>query len=119
VFNQARFIWRRPMGFLDDLFEGGHRRQGRGRWSDDDDDHGHDHGHDDRQWPAGAPQTDTGRVQGPAALCPKCSVPVGMMPGFRFCPYCGAGLNIEPTCRGCGAKMVNGAAFCHACGARS
>jgi hypothetical protein len=104
------------MGLLDDLFEGDHRRQGRGRWNDDDHDD-HRRGGDEHQWARGPSPVDD-RAQLPTTLCAKCNVPVGMMPGYGFCPYCGTALNVERTCRSCGAKLAAGAAFCHACGTR-
>jgi predicted amidophosphoribosyltransferase len=104
------------MGFLDDLFEGGHRRgQGHGRGHDDDD---HEHGHDDRWGPNNQGPGPFNRVTGATTLCGGCKAPVAMLPGFRFCPYCGGGLNVSPTCGNCGAQAVPGAAFCPSCGTK-
>jgi hypothetical protein len=106
------------MGFLDDLFDVDHRRRGGRQWDDDDHDHDdHRPRRDEGPWTTG-PSQAADRSPVPTTLCPKCSVPVGMMPGFCFCPYCGTGLNVERTCRSCSAKLAAGAAFCHSCGTR-
>ena len=102
------------MGMLEDMFEGSRKRGfGRGRDHHDDDDHGFDHGRPQAEWQGGMSQ-----AQFPSTSCAGCRATVAMMPGFRFCPYCGGALSVEPSCRACGAKAVAGAAFCHGCGAK-
>lgn len=100
------------MSFLEDLFEGRHGGHGRHGSHDHDDDHWgrHDYGRDPRQAPA-----DVGRSQ---IACGRCQAPVVVLPGFRFCPYCGGPLTTASTCSGCGAVRAPGAAFCPGCGTR-
>jgi hypothetical protein len=102
------------MSFLEDLFEG--RRGGHhGQHGD----HGHGH-HDDRDYrgpyPANAPVLPEGRA--PQVACGRCQAPVVVLPGFRFCPYCGGPLSAASACSNCGAVRTPGAAFCASCGVK-
>jgi hypothetical protein len=108
------------MSFFEDLFEGrrgghhggyGHRDQ-----HGDRDEHGdYDH-HDSYRAP------DSLRVpvetRGPQITCGRCQAPVAVLPGFRFCPYCGGPLSAPASCPACGVTRVAGAAFCAGCGTK-
>ena len=98
------------MSFLEDLFEG--RKHGyRGG-------HGHHDDHDDR-YRAPEPLPRYGPPpSAPQTACGQCRTLVAMMPGFRFCPYCGGSLATTPVCAACGAARTPGAAFCQGCGTR-
>lgn len=100
------------MSVFEDLFEGRKHRRGYEDYGHDGHDrHGHDH---EREYPpAQAPGPPA-----PATSCGGCQARVVLMPGFRFCPYCGGRLAGQTTCPGCGASRVEGAAFCPACGTR-
>ena len=100
------------MSFLEDLFEG--RRHGqRGGY-----DHHDDHGSGDYYRPRGPQPNYEPDPRAPQTACGQCRAPVAVLPGFRFCPYCGGPLTATPTCPGCGAARVAGAAFCAGCGAK-
>jgi hypothetical protein len=100
------------MSFLEDLFEGrnrGHRGGHDGHDGDHHDGHYREPDHRPRYGPSpGAPAT----------VCGQCRAPVAMLPGYRFCPYCGGSLAATSACTGCGAARVTGAAFCGTCGAK-
>ncbi len=105
------------MGFFEDLFEGrrgGHHGgySGDGRHHDHHDEHDH---HGAYRGPDPHPPSET---RGPQTACGRCQAPVVVLPGFRFCPYCGAALTPASACSSCGAVRVPGAAFCSGCGAR-
>jgi RNA polymerase subunit RPABC4/transcription elongation factor Spt4 len=99
------------MSFLEDLFEG--RRQGyrggHGHHGDDHDDHNRVPEYQPRYGPIPAAAQ---------AACPQCRTLVSMLPGYRFCPYCGGSLATTPVCAGCGTARTPGAAFCPGCGAK-
>ncbi len=100
------------MSFLEDLFDG--RRHGRR------DGHGHGDDHDDYyRAPESLPRYGPGPVPAvPPIMCGQCRAPVAIMPGYRFCPYCGGSLAVVPVCPGCGTARTPGAAFCAGCGAK-
>ncbi len=101
------------MSFFEDLFEG--RRSGHHGHHGD---HGHHDDHDHRgPYPTNAPVIPTAN-HGPHVACGRCQAPVVVLPGFRFCPYCGGPLATAPVCSGCGAARTPGAAFCASCGAK-
>ncbi len=103
------------MSFFEDLFEG--RRGGHHGHHGN---HGHDHhgGHDHPgPYPSNAPVVAAGS-RGPQVACGRCQAPVVVLPGFRYCPYCGGQLATAPVCAGCGAVRAPGAAFCASCGAK-
>ncbi len=51
---------------------------------------------------------------GTSQQCPSCKKPVE--PGHKFCPGCGAKIDILPTCRNCGAVFLAPVKFCEMCG---
>jgi hypothetical protein len=51
----------------------------------------------------------------PPANCPDCSKSLPDRPGTRFCPHCGANLQVVP-CDACGEELERDWAFCVACG---
>ena len=51
-----------------------------------------------------------------APVCAVCQSPFPA--GARFCPGCGAPLQVKRTCPGCGAEVGQGARFCISCGAK-
>ena len=51
------------------------------------------------------------------ASCPSCHAPLAA--NAKFCPACGAKLNMAGTCSKCGAKLQPGAKFCAECGAKA
>ncbi len=106
------------MSFFEDLFEG--RRGGHRGHHGDHGDHGHGH-HDDHDYAGryltNAPVVPAG-TRGPQVACGRCQASVVVLPGVRFCPYCGGQLSTAPVCAGCGAVRAPGAAFCASCGAK-
>jgi len=50
------------------------------------------------------------------ASCPQCGVPLATT--AKFCPECGAKLQIETKCVKCGAKLQPGTKFCSECGTK-
>jgi RNA polymerase subunit RPABC4/transcription elongation factor Spt4 len=52
---------------------------------------------------------------GTSQQCPSCKKPVE--PGHKFCPGCGAKIDLLPTCRNCGAVFLAPVKFCEMCGA--
>jgi hypothetical protein len=102
------------MSFFEDLFEG--RRHGgyRGHGHNDDHDH-HDHEYDRVPVPRASAPVDT---RGPQSSCTRCETAVPLLPGYRFCPYCGGGLKPSLACATCGAVRTPGATFCSGCGAK-
>jgi hypothetical protein len=99
------------MSFLEDLFEG--RRHGHRGGHGDHDDHHDDHYRGPEYQPRCGPSPGA-----PLTACGQCRTPVSMLPGYRFCPYCGGSLATTPVCPGCGAARTPGAAFCAGCGAK-
>jgi hypothetical protein len=97
------------MSFFEDLFEGRKRGHHGGHDHDNDWDR-HDYGRD--------PLTRPANSSGPQVACGGCRTPVVVLPGFRFCPYCGGPLATSSTCPGCGIVRAAGAAFCPGCGTR-
>ncbi len=51
------------------------------------------------------------------ASCPSCGVPLAK--DVKFCPECGAKINVAKHCTECGAKLTPGAKFCPECGAKA
>ena len=50
------------------------------------------------------------------ASCPSCGAPLAN--NAKFCPECGAKLQVEAKCPKCGAKLLPGAKFCAECGTK-
>jgi uncharacterized OB-fold protein len=92
------------MDFLEDLFDFGDRRRGKGKGDRDD--------HDDHD------NHDNDRKRGQQDLsCNKCSKPI--MAGAKFCPACGAEISAQAFCVKCGSKLMPGSAFCQECGTKT
>jgi RNA polymerase subunit RPABC4/transcription elongation factor Spt4 len=103
------------MSLLEDLFDG--RRHGAYR------SHGHhDDGHDDRDHNydgvPGRHAATPADARVPQSSCSGCETIVPLLPGYRFCPYCGSGLKPLRACATCGAVRTPGATFCPSCGAK-
>ncbi len=96
------------MSFLEDLFEGRRHGQHGG--------HGYHDDHDDR-YRGMEPQPRYAPPSPPPITCGQCRATVAMLPGFRFCPYCGGALT-PSACPGCGIARVPGATFCAGCGTK-
>lgn len=54
--------------------------------------------------------------EGVRATCPSCSAPLPAK--VKFCPECGAKIEVEKHCTQCGAKVGPGTKFCAECGAK-
>jgi membrane protease subunit (stomatin/prohibitin family) len=52
--------------------------------------------------------------KGVRATCPECNAPLPA--NVKFCPDCGAKIQVEAHCTECGAKIPKGAKFCAECG---
>ena len=53
---------------------------------------------------------------GLTAACPSCNAP--LPPNVKFCPECGAKIQVEKHCTECGAKLTPGVKFCAECGTK-
>ena len=62
-----------------------------------------------------APSAPVAPAGGP--VCPSCGKTVA--PGSKFCPECGAKLNVKKFCTNCGAELKDGAKFCSECGTKA
>jgi ribosomal protein L40E len=115
------------MDFLEDLLDFGDRkrRQKGGLFQNDDhhdDDNHHDHhdagdDHDHHQQYTNNPFTQV--PTNPAAIpsgivCRKCSSPT--LQGAKFCHKCGAAIDLIQKCASCGSKVPANAPFCPQCG---
>jgi len=54
---------------------------------------------------------------GVRASCPKCHAP--LQGAAKFCPECGAKIEVARHCTECGAKLTAGAKFCPECGTKA
>jgi DNA-directed RNA polymerase subunit M/transcription elongation factor TFIIS len=54
--------------------------------------------------------------EGVRATCPSCNAPLPAK--VKFCPECGAKIEVEKHCTQCGAKVGPGTKFCAECGAK-
>jgi len=50
------------------------------------------------------------------ATCPSCNAPLPK--GVKFCPECGAKIEVEAHCTECDAKLLPGSKFCPECSAK-
>ncbi len=112
------------MDFLEDLFDFGDRKRRNrggpfqnGNQPDhhDDDDHDHDEDHH-RPYPANAYPKGSPYPAAflPGVLCPKCGRQT--VQGARFCHECGAAMNMNQNCASCGSKLPGNAPYCPQCG---
>ncbi len=53
---------------------------------------------------------------GVRATCPNCNAPLEK--NVKFCPECGAAIQVNKFCTKCGAKLAPGAKFCAECGTK-
>jgi ribosomal protein L40E len=108
------------MDFLEDLFDrGGRKRQNKGGFLQNEDHHNDDHDDDHdhhQQYPANSyPQAPSNPTAfQPGAVCRKCSTPT--VQGAKFCHVCGAANEMIPNCASCGSKLPANALFCPQCG---
>lgn len=113
------------MDFLEELFSLGDRKRRKSgglfqhdKHHDDDDDDDDDHdGHNrQRQYPASAypqPVVDPAVVLS-SVICRKC--PTQIIQGAKFCHGCGAAVETILNCASCGSKLPVNAPFCPQCG---
>jgi len=52
--------------------------------------------------------------EGVRATCPQCNAP--LQNNAKFCPECGAQINLKKHCTECGAELAPNAKFCAECG---
>jgi ribosomal protein L40E len=109
------------MDFLENLFDPDNRRNRKsgglfqqGNHHDDHDDH--DDYHDHHQNPANSPFPVPGNsaTYQPGAICRQCSTVT--VQGAKFCHGCGAAIDLIPVCASCGSKLPAAALFCPQCG---
>lgn len=55
--------------------------------------------------------------QGVRATCPQCNAPLAA--NVKFCPECGAKIQVKKHCTECGAQLSPGAKFCPECGTKT
>lgn len=55
--------------------------------------------------------------EGVRATCPQCNAP--LQNNAKFCPECGAQINLKKHCTECGAELAPNAKFCAECGHKS
>jgi ribosomal protein L40E len=108
------------MDFLEDLFDFGDRKRRakgglfqNGNQHDDEHDDEHDHRYPNPN--SAYPQAAThGAVFLPGGLCSKCSRQT--VQGAKFCHECGAAVVMNTNCASCGSKLPANALFCSQCG---
>lgn len=67
--------------------------------------------------PAAAPATASSAAPASTVVCPSCGK--GVAGGSKFCPECGAKLNVKKFCSNCGAELKAEAKFCSECGTKA
>jgi DNA-directed RNA polymerase subunit RPC12/RpoP len=107
------------MDFLEDLFDRGDRNRRRGGGSYQNGDHSHDdhnqgYEHQNRYPPNNPQGAPNGAAFLPGVACPKCGIQT--VQGAKFCHGCGAGMAMITNCGGCGAKLPESGIFCPQCG---
>lgn len=110
------------MDFLEDLFDFGDRkRRKQGGFFQNDDHHDHHDDHDDEHghrnpYPANLySQAPTNPAAFlPGIMCRKCSTQT--VQGAKFCHECGAAIEMNQNCASCGSKLPANALFCSQCG---
>jgi ribosomal protein L40E len=112
------------MDFLEDLFDRGDRkrRQSGGFFQnenhhDDDHDNDHDQRHQNpypnNAYPQAPVNVNPAAFQ-PGVVCRKCSTQT--VQGAKFCHGCGAAIETILVCASCGSKLPANALFCSQCG---
>jgi ribosomal protein L40E len=112
------------MDFLEKLLDPGNRKylKGDGFMQDNDhhdNEHDDDHDHHHHQYPSNiSPQVPTNSAAfQPGVVCRKCSTQT--VQGAKFCHGCGAAIEIILNCASCGSKLPVNALFCPQCGYKS
>jgi ribosomal protein L40E len=102
------------MDFLEDLLDFGDRKNRR-RDGSYQDDHEDDCDHR-QQYPANAyPQAPVNpAVFQPGVVCRKCAAQT--VQGAKFCHGCGAAIEMILNCTSCGSRLPANAVFCSQCG---
>jgi RNA polymerase subunit RPABC4/transcription elongation factor Spt4 len=113
------------MDFLEDLFDRGDRNrrnsggffQNQGHHDDDHDDH-HDDDHHHQNPVNSSPQFPGSPVAFlPGGACRKCSTLT--VQGAKFCHGCGAAIQVNQNCASCGSTLPPNAVFCAQCGSKN
>jgi hypothetical protein len=108
------------MDILEGLFGSDQRRRHNGgeflqNGDRHDDDHDdHDHHHHSYQSNANPPGPINPGAFPPGGICRICSTQT--VQGARFCHSCGAAIENNPVCASCGSKLPASAQFCPQCG---
>lgn len=109
------------MDFFEDIFDFGDRRRHNrggnhydGHNNHDDDDHDEHHAHGERSYSHQAPQYNTFAPVLSGTVCPSCSAPI--VQGAKFCHKCGADMGASFNCPSCTTKLPPDSAFCLQCG---
>jgi hypothetical protein len=107
------------MDFLEDLFDFSDRkRRKRSGYSQDDDHHDHEHDDDDHRRPYPTQAYPQASVEPaafrPGAVCRKCSRQT--VQGAKFCHACGAAIELPVACASCGSTLPANGLFCPQCG---
>jgi ribosomal protein L40E len=113
------------MDFLKSLLDSDNRKhQNRGGFMQNEDHHDDDHDHEDdhhhrQQYPNSAyPQVPTNPAAFlPGVVCRNCSTQT--VQGANFCHGCGAAIEMILNCASCGSKLPASALFCPQCGYKS
>jgi ribosomal protein L40E len=114
------------MDFLEDLFDfGDHKRrkqggffQNGGHHDEHDDDHDDEFNHRNPYQTDPYSQVSTNPVVFlPGIICRKCSKQT--VQGAKFCHECGAAIELIQNCSSCGSKLPADALFCPKCGFRN
>jgi hypothetical protein len=113
------------MDFLEDLFEIAERKRRKKAGSnqnesyhDDDHDSDHEHDHQHRSQEGSFSQVPKGPAAfSPGVICRRCSTQT--IQGAGYCHGCGAAIQSAHNCSACGSKLAENAPFCPQCGYRN